>query len=425
MSSKDLDLKLAGLSLNSAPPPAIDDRRDPSSDEDDNGPDPYEEWMGNLKDFETNPAYVRIFTRKVLADISNIRDRALDPANHTDGQTIRYRDIDRVIRTVWKAPDWEEVIPTEECHEITVLMSTRVEMTKGFQIKMPHTSLGRPKEKRPHKHSYKVELMHRYNSDAPTPYIPLPFVLWNTIKDKCNVHEDNNKMERLRNFVSPTANLWKNSSAAQHVRERFKATISWTVPIRKIVGIGLGPIREDKHLYGGILQYMAVFTIAATLDAANRAVDANHAKIRIILQDPAYQPKDKMLLEWLYRGQVEMMRDPDGILAIDESTLVISAFLPNSVPLMQVIADMFDPGTGPAGIMVDNLNVSKTKILFRCKERGSPAVTRMMQRGNYRDFSHEFRHRLDEHILDHVHGRRTGRRQRYWVEAMTVHLREK
>ena len=52
---------------------------------------------------------------------------------------------------------------------------------------------------------------------------------------------------------------------------------------------------------------------------------------------------------------INFVSDPEGLLAIDAGTLVVTAFLPVQMPLVQVIADLFskDPTEGPAAIICD------------------------------------------------------------------------
>ena len=69
--------------------------------------------------------------------------------------------------------------------------------------------------------------------------------------------------------------------------------------------------------------------------------------ITIIAQDPVYTRDDVTILSHL-PVRISIVSDPDGFLAIDESTLVMSLY-PN-VPVKQIVADLAAEGKGPAAM---------------------------------------------------------------------------
>lgn len=116
--------------------------------------------------------------------------------------------------------------------------------------------------------------------------------------------------------------------------------------------------------------------IAKLLGSINKSEDPDAPSVDVFLQDPSYQPKDHKLLD---SENVQILEDPHGLLAIDENTLVIAPFLPTSVPVMQIIADMFPLGSGPAALIVDKMDLNPERGYFNHMCRTSPEVIRMMR----------------------------------------------
>jgi hypothetical protein len=86
---------------------------------------------------------------------------------------------------------------------------------------------------------------------------------------------------------------------------------------------------------------------------------------------------------------IDFVNDPDGLLAIMHNTLVVTAFVPNQYPLLQIIADL-----------CDRVHVNTKQELYTLYNRTSPAVARMpshryvMLDGDFED--HELEPDLDE-----------------------------
>jgi len=77
-------------------------------------------------------------------------------------------------------------------------------------------------------------------------------------------------------------------------------------------------------------------------------------------------------------SEIEFVRDPDGLLAIDSHTMVIAPNLPVTYPWAQIIADLFASESGPAIIMGDHLAADQQQKIFKIQDRGSPAVARFL-----------------------------------------------
>jgi hypothetical protein len=174
---------------------------------------------------------------------------------------------------------------------------------------------------------------------------------------------------------------------------------------------------------------MAVFDIVRIL---SKQVNKN---IEIFLQDPMYEQKDWTLLREMHRemdcgesSDVRFVTDPDGLLAITPSTLVVTAFLVVQYPLLQIIADLFADGSGPAAILCDNLHVDLNKSLYMIRDRGSPAVARMLL-WRYMKLDGGFEdHQLEEDLKNDTYGVGVDHetlRSRFWLPRMDLYVRKR
>ncbi|KAF2681521.1 hypothetical protein K458DRAFT_391905 [Lentithecium fluviatile CBS 122367] len=93
-------------------------------------------------------------------------------------------------------------------------------------------------------------------------------------------------------------------------------------------------------------------------------------------------------IEVYYSTRVELYQDHQNMevpsykvqkLQIDEHSLVVVPFVPMDVPLMQIVADMFPPGQGPAGFIVNEIDISPGRELYCYNGRSSPGVERLLQ----------------------------------------------
>ena len=153
-------------------------------------------------------------------------------------------------------------------------------------------------------------------------------------------HLDPVLMEQWRLRLLRTQMLWNVSTTCSTLFAaiRFGAA-ELRSPITKIVGIGLGRLDAEPAFYQSALQHMAVFSIASTLHTFNTSRTNNAvAGMEIVLQGPCYTPLDHTLLSSLTPHRITFLSDPEALLAIDASTLLVSAYLPISVPLMQIVA---------------------------------------------------------------------------------------
>jgi hypothetical protein len=122
---------------------------------------------------------------------------------------------------------------------------------------------------------------------------------------------------------------------------------------------------------------------------------------------------------------INFVSDPEGLLAIDAGTLVVTAFLPVQMPLVQVIADLFskDPTEGPAAIICDIMTVDVEKREYSLSDRASPAVARFLT-NHYEKAEDGFDdHGLEDELMADAYGDDWENRF-YWLNWMDLWVRK-
>jgi hypothetical protein len=130
--------------------------------------------------------------------------------------------------------------------------------------------------------------------------------------------------------------LWERSFERK-VLYKFlrKMVISKTAQVSNIVCLGHGSL--DKN-YASILQHVAAVFIAQDLTALYEEYGKPpEDPITITAQDPAYTENDHTVLS-LFPIPIRIVSDPEGFLAINESSLVMSCY--PTVPTKQMVADL-------------------------------------------------------------------------------------
>ncbi|ORY15335.1 hypothetical protein BCR34DRAFT_612275 [Clohesyomyces aquaticus] len=107
--------------------------------------------------------------------------------------------------------------------------------------------------------------------------------------------------------------------------------------------------------------------------------------------EPSGKPFATLIQTRLY-PHIRFVEDPEGLLAVDEHTLVISAYLHLSVPMMQTTAGLFYSRNGPAGFMVDRMDLDPEREMYSLGERASPRVVEILEGYERSDF--------DDHVLE-------------------------
>jgi hypothetical protein len=126
-----------------------------------------------------------------------------------------------------------------------------------------------------------------------------------------------------------------------------------------------------------------------------------------------------------YRSTLRFVDNPDGLLAVDQNTLVISAFLPVQYAMPQIIADLFvSSSKGPAAFLCDNLTIHAEKRVYTMKDRMSPAVARMLTPG-YAQLHDAFQDNKFEALIDRWNRDANTFRYWYWVPQLYMWVRRR
>jgi hypothetical protein len=319
-----------------------------------------------------------IYTRSLLLRVQKQQERLLYEAHLLkDCRTTDY--------LTWRNPDghltkvWEKMDSDEERTgpvEVKVDFAPRVALDRDFQ----------------REYGWQLFVAHRlrvYNQSI-TPdgtkklHFDAPYSLVTRKKEESHEHKDAEQMQRYRDATMQSLAFWANSDIRSKVIKTIENIAVISSPIKKIVCFGMS-VQEPDELYDSVFQHMPVFSIAKALAGRYEKNGLKQQKIEIILQEPDYKERDCILLNELHKAmgctassEIGFVEDPNGFLAIDSNTLVMAPYLPTQFPWLQIIADLFASGSGPAVIMGDNISVDLEKEVYTYQDRGSPAVAKFL-----------------------------------------------
>ena len=369
-----------------------------------------EEWYRwetdpfNVVEFERSSGHDRIFTRKMLEKIKNAKES--------------------LIRKAREGDDWEEVYvpePGEMAHGKKFVVGQTFEKEIYHDQKISLSYLPRvqmhPDFHRLRTCSPSVKRLREMNPKE-TGWLPVPFELEWKESDLGSDHHDVEQMNLRRHELQEIKTLWEESAVRSQFREAFRAAPalkSKATRIKRVACFALGTLD-----FGGVreLQHLAMFDLATMLGEINRSEDPKASQVEVALQDPSYKTIDHILLKELYQS-VRFVEDPDGILRIDKETLVVGVYPPTSFPIMQVVADMFEEGDGPAAFLIDNVKLREPddRNMYRSNDRLSPRASRMMQL--YWKYGEDFQ----VGGLKDVFKQRFRYSERLWLEDVEVYVR--
>ncbi|RAR08663.1 hypothetical protein DDE83_005867 [Stemphylium lycopersici] len=334
----------------------------------------------------------------------------------TSQRTLQSLEASGLTKRRYKVWDWGDNAPTDT---LLVDCLSRVEMHPDYQRKYSE-------------HSTQLRLLKHYNKDCKDEYIDMPYTFSTSGRESSSENQgpdqESDKKREYQTAIKHTEGLWIESSS----RDRLKATIqeieAKPTKITNVICFGLGHINLNKDFYHSIIQHMAVFTIIDTLNELRRQRDPDHTPIRLILQDPRYTPRDHETMKWLfpYDDNISFVSDPDGLLAINSGTLLVTAYLPFSMPLMQIVADLFaeDPSQGPVAMICDEMELDADKREYSVRDRASPGVARFLM-GHYEKVDAEFDgYALESDFMADVYGKDWYEQNRYyWLNSMELWAR--
>jgi hypothetical protein len=202
----------------------------------------------------------------------------------------------------------------------------------------------------------------------------------------------NYSMEEWRDIWQEAQELWLRSPACRQLKAGVKKHARSLTYINKIVCFELntGSTSIAKHLF--------VFTMASIFksmrlphrsgpESWKYSFSTPEEPMNIILQDATYTDMQKTLLKDLYHeGELNFVHDPDGLLEIDDCTIVIAPTVLRDYPLMQICADL----PRPAAFIVEAFRphdhagapcVDLKRALYTWYDRDSPRVAKMLNPG--------------------------------------------
>jgi hypothetical protein len=355
-----------------------------------------------------------IYTRTMLERVKRLADQVrMELSLAPNQRTLHHIDADGLNKKKYKVWDSSRHF---NANSLIVEYLSRVEMHRDFQDRYGE-------------HSDQIQALRKYNERHKTDCIDTPYTFTTFNRKFLNEHSIAAKMRRYWNAIQNTRRLWMQSSSREMLRETFRDTATKCAPITQVVCFGVGAINLDMKFYQSAIQYMAVFSIIQILNEYYRTTDSDRPSIKLLLQDPNYELKDHHLLKKMFGNDhdISFVSDPDGLLAIDAGTLIVTAFLPVQVPLVQIIADMFseDPTRGPAAMLCDVMTVDVEKREYSLIERASPAVARHLTT-HYEKKTDGFQdHGLEDELMADSYGQDwVEKNSVYWLNKMDLWVRK-
>ncbi|KAG9191287.1 hypothetical protein G6011_09375 [Alternaria panax] len=278
-------------------------------------------------------------------------------------------------------------------------------------------------------HSDQIKALRRYNKDSRDDCIDVPYTFITFDRQYLNEHRNITKMDEYWEALMHTKGLWRESFSRRKLREDFQEKAKTCAPITQVVCFGLGALNLKKNFYHSAIQYMAVFSIIQTLNEFYRRTKPDRPAVKLLLQDPNYEIKDYRILRRLSNDSdnISFVSDPEGLLAIDAGTLVVTAFLPVQMPLVQIIADLFseDSTKGPAAMICDIMTVDTEKREYSLSDRASPATARFLT-SHYEKAEDGFDdHGLEDELMADAYGEDWREKDRlYWLNKMDLWVRK-
>jgi hypothetical protein len=297
---------------------------------------------------------------------------------------------------------------------------------------MPHVEFDAEFQRRFGDHTWQLPVLRVYNQGVYSKgtHLPVPYAL---VVDEWVMKEDHlypKLMTKYRDKFWHSQARRGGSKSCASLKKTIIGAAAISAPIKQIMCFGLGYLRLNNDGFNSsVYQHMAVFGSAKSLGRYYERPGQECEKIKIYLQDPSCEQKDRILLRELHErmgcsetSEVHFVSEPDGLLAIDRNTLVVTSFVPNQYPLLQIIADLFMQRSGPAAILCDRITVDPEQSLYTLYNRSSPAVARMLSR-RYMVLKKGFEdHELEPDLNETIYGNSTDRV--YWLHLMDLYVRK-
>jgi hypothetical protein len=350
-----------------------------------------------------------IYTKALLRDIAHFVARLTQDQALPESQR-------RQVPLYFTHPDGQKVIfwepsEDEDPNAIKIDYMARVETSPFFQAELGDKS---DKSRYLRDINQEAEIADLWN--------PPPYILSSFWKKKSSVHLNPATMQTWRTRLQNLQQLWEASaSCAQIFKLVQSGAAKLTKPITKIVCFGLGAVERAKVVgLDCAIQHMTAFTLAELLTTYNAGNFPDAPAVKVILQDPCYQQCDRILWPELTSAPVDFdMSNPEALLAVDANALVMTAFLPVDMPLVQIIADMYNGNAkeGPGMMLCDRMeDLKPDRRWYSLSHRGAPHVARFLQGGYWSSQANWVG--LEEELTEAMG------HDRYWLQKMTLWLRK-
>jgi hypothetical protein len=352
------------------------------------------------------PIFSRDLLQSIATEVAYITTEQIKPPSQRGKGLLQYEQFSGQPMTIWKG--------ISKGDSVTVHYLPRVEMHPAFRRRFGTD------------HERTALLRHLNPSMTEEAFAnhTAPYFIKSYRRTPDNMALDSSIMDQWRAKLKRTQQLWNASTSCSQLLRLVEGGASQLkTPITKIVCIGLGKLDVRPAWYQSAFQHMTVFAITNVLDKVNQTQHPGCGRVSILAQDPCYGEKDRILLQELTSTPITFAQDdPNTLLAIDANTLVVSAYLPLSMPLAQIVADMFASGDakGPAMMLWDKMEARKEKRWYRLRDRDSPRVARMLD--GYVKWLGNFV-ALDESVRKDVKGDGEGHWQ-YWMDDMELWRRK-
>ncbi|KAF1921486.1 hypothetical protein BDU57DRAFT_439708 [Ampelomyces quisqualis] len=390
-----------------------------SEDEDDDEDDDYDEDEEDFatgtkfdlialeKDQDHKPIFTKALLQRIASEVSAINIQQSQPVSQRTQTTLHFQPPAGPPVKIWEARD--------NTNSVSVHYKTRVETSPSFQTRF-NKALTKSKD---------LRSLNPNMSEAEFCHNTAPYFLTSWLRMPSDRHKDASTLTRWRTRLSHTQTLWAQSSSCSQMQRIVRSGATRLHrPITKIVCVGLGALDSRPAWYQSALQHMTVFSLAAELDAVNKAKFPAAPAVSIIASDPCYDQLDWILLRGLTSARITFgLSDPETLLAIDGNALVVTAFLPVGMPLMQIVADLWAAKRedGPGLIIGDRMEeLSLERKEYCLRNRGSPGVARMLTYGYFA--SREKIVDMEEDLRRDVKGETGG--SYYWLQKMGIWLRK-
>ncbi|KAF2116510.1 hypothetical protein BDV96DRAFT_657698 [Lophiotrema nucula] len=167
-------------------------------------------------------------------------------------------------------------------------------------------------------------------------------------RNRQEIRNEHTAQTTMRVLFQQLATKWKDDPVSAKIKHLLPAQFEGRPPIKKILCLGAGPIRE-KNVDDPWYRHVAVKQI---LDAL---LEATNHHIFLYMQDGNYKTLDVRVLTSMMRGtesrvSMKFFQEPEGLAEIDSETLVIA--WAHNQPIRQVVHQLTAPKERtPCGII--------------------------------------------------------------------------